>query len=98
MNALEPTGRQADHLDLMKEYLDQERDNPGLAVCRYIKSILPRMDCQDVMKMSGCLIGSTAGLIVHALRDDPADLKRLAALIVACILPAGADLGMESQR
>jgi hypothetical protein len=90
-----PTGRQANHLDLMSKYLEEE-DDPGLAVCRYIKTILPRMDNRNVLDMTAFLIGTTSGMIKKQLRDDSLDVTRLASAIVACVLPAGADLGMES--
>ena len=97
MNLMEPIDESNEHLELMKRYLREELADPAVAVCRYIKTIAPRMPVRDVAAMAGCLIGCTAAILDQSPRVGPADVRRLAAIVVACVLPAGADLGMQCQ-
>jgi hypothetical protein len=86
-----------DHLERAAAYLTAHADNPAVAVCRYIKSILPLAENEFAVEMSGFLIGSVGSMLLRSFPDtELLKAKRLASMIVMSILPAGADLGMES--
>jgi hypothetical protein len=86
-----------DHLERAATYLTAHADNPAVAVYRYIKSILPQADNEFAVEMSGFLIGNVGSMLLRSFPDSELlKVKRLASMIVMSILPAGADLGMES--
>ncbi len=96
-NAKSSKVEKVDHLERAAAYLTAHADNPAIAVCRYIKSILPQAQNEFAVEMSGFLIGSVGSMILRSFPDtELLKAKRLASMIVMSILPAGADLGMES--
>jgi hypothetical protein len=98
MVASRKTEKQADHLELAAQYLSEHGDNPSVAVLRYVKALLPDMENEFAVQMSAFLIGSVGSMILRSCPDiDPLGAKRLASIIVMSILPAGADLGMQSR-
>ncbi len=83
-----------DHLALARQYLFEDKENPGLAVCRYVAAIAPAMHEDDAISLSAFLVGSVASMIARTCTgSDEEKVKWLAALVVASILPAGVELG-----